>query len=366
MARMPLSRQLDALLAWLFRRPAPSLVSRSASPAEPARLSCRQEAADHRCDRRIVQDRQGRFQVPLPLRDRLVARLMGGSLLTTLARKPGWRSGRMQALAGRELAAIGRALSGIRALRLFSVDARTNRSRFLAQLLAECPVEAEQMLRSLTPDERVHVLSLFGFEAPVLTPEAAGNGAIVVVRVCERRHQARVLLRLLACSGRRSRAAALSYLYDSQDLDFGLLFAMHQLSPAGKSGDLVASCLVQMRSCIDGRLGDYLETFQSLVDQALPCYLAYWSRCTGLPAAACPVGATQLADWLAGLTPEVWQGLCHQGGAGFRDGAARLGWRKVQPRSSATLRHPAAAMGDFLYRTLSARTQQRQETLACA
>ena len=362
MARMPFSRQLDSLLAWLFRRRAPALVSRHATHAHPALPICRQGAADQR----IVQDRQGRFVVPLPLRDRLVARLMGGALLNTLAGKAGWRAGRMHSLAQAELARIGRGLSGIRALRLFSVDARTNRSRLLAQLLAECPVEAEQMLRSLTPDERVHVLSLFGFEAPVLTPEAAGNAAIVLVRVCERRHQAKVLLRLLACSGRRSRAAALSYLYDSQDLDFGLLFAMHQLSPPGKGCDLVASCLVQMRSCIDGRLGDYLETFQALVDQALPCYLAYWSRCTGLAPAACPVGGTRFADWLACLTPEVLQGLCHQGGSGFRTGAARLGWRKVQPRSSATLRHPAAAMGDFLFRTLSARTQQRHEALACA
>ncbi|MCY4471337.1 MAG: hypothetical protein OXC07_00740 [Kistimonas sp.] len=354
MARMRSPWQAGSLLAWIFRRRKPRSAQKDRGSDIPGRTWKRVRAWT--TGSRVVQDCQGQPRVHVSLKDRLAARLVGGSLTASLARRAG--------LCGRKRLFVGRPVSAAHALKLFYVDARENRGRFLAELLSDRPDVAEQMLLSLSEEERVEVLCLFGYPAPVLMPDAAGNGTTLLARTCQQHRIASTLARLLEHSGEVARGASLERLYDVGCLDFGILFELHRLFVSGLGKDPVASCLQQMRTRMDPQLVRYLETFQSLINRALPRYCAYWARCTGLPSSACPVRDMIAAGGLACLTPEVLDRLCQDDASGFDAETARLGWRKVQPRSSTTLRHSRAAMDDFLFRTFSARQSTAQEGLA--
>ena len=307
--------------------------------------------------------------VNIPLLDRIVASITRTSLISSLAKRAGLNLAALSTMSEKAVVKMVRTLSGRRALQLFYLDATTNNSVLLSRLMENHPDILEQLVLSLTKDERRWVMKLFGEPAPELSPPAAENCALMLARLGDRTSIAPVLDQLLSHSGMETGAAALTGLFYGHQLDFGLVAGIsrkyaqdHDLSDQGQ--DMVSACHAMAKQGQNVPLATHLQVFMELMYKSLPKYKEYWASCTRLPAHDCPVSDSfpSLEANLSQLTPETVKSLCH---ATSEDElttlATNLGWRKIQSRSSATLRNPDAATGDFLCRTFAESQPQFQQ-----
>ena len=321
---------------------------------------------------RIITDSFGSPVVPIPALDRLVAKVTGSPLLVTLARRSGLDVTNLQHMSPKEINRTIRTLSGRRTLQLFYIDATTNNSQLLAALLEENPDILEQLVQSLSRNERNWVLQLFGEPAPSLTPPAAENCALMLSRLSDRQNIAPILTQLLSQSDTVSEAAALEGLYQGQQLDFGLLEDLSKaFSPqAGQTRDagrdMISNCYWNAQRNQNTPLAKHLQVFMDMMYQSLPQYKEYWSTCTGQPAENCPVSHNypSFHSNLSRLTLGTVNNLCKTTDeTDFINIATNQGWKKIQARSSATLRNPDAATGDFIFRTFEEFKPHWQESL---
>ena len=304
--------------------------------------------------------------VTISLLDRIVARMTRTPLIFSLARRAGLNLASLNTMSEKAVIKMIRSLSGRRALQLFYLDATTNSSILLSRLMEQHPDILEQLVFSLSKEERRWVMKLFGQPAPELSPPAAENCALLLARLGDKASIASALHQLLSHSGVESGAAALAGLYRGQLLDFGLVSGIsstysegHALGDHGR--EIVTTCQSLAEHSHNGALAQHLQVFMELMYESLPRYRQYWADCTRLPAQDCPVSDSfpSLNANLGQLTPNTVQSLCHANSDDeLTTLAAKLGWRKIQSRSSATLRNPDAATGDFLCRTFSQLQQQ--------
>ena len=334
------------------------------SPAKNNRFSNRQ--IETTPAKRILLDSSGSPVVPIPVLDRFISSMSGAPLIDTMIKRSGLNLSRLSQLSTAELNKLIRTLSGRRALQLFYIDATTNQSALLSSLLELQPELFEQIIASLSKSERLWVFQTFEQPAPELSAPAAEHAAQAMAHHIERKNLAPIWGRILAHSRTESGAAALSGLYHERKLDFALINEIIQMfSPPEHlddrcrdlGRDIVSSCHWHAQQIHDNSLTNHLQIYMDLMYQALPQYGEYWSACTGLPADDCPVSDKfqSLAISLARLTPQTVRALCQSRDEDeFVSIAAHYGWNKIRSQSSATLRNPDAATGDFIYRVFSA------------
>ncbi len=300
-------------------------------------------------------------EIKVPLYDRVIAKVTRSPLFETLLRRSGLDAQIQKVDSGEIFTAK---LSGARALQLFYIDALTNHGQFFFSLLSQSPQIIEDLLTPLRRDEQILILQQFGQPVPVLTAFTAKNCGALLAHLNDRCLIEPVLDKLLSHSDLETKAATLCGLFNGDKLDFSLLLGLNQtMSPhpeANSDSDkccLVSAALRLAQKCHNTELACYLHIFTALIFHALPRYKNYWSECTGLPADACPVhtDAPGLHASLAKLTLRNVLALSEATDSEkLLDLATRLGWRRIQSRSIATLQNPDPAAGDFIYRTFEA------------
>ena len=323
---------------------------------------------------RIMLDPSGSPMVSIPLVDRILSSVTGQPLLTTMIRRSGLNLEQLNQMNLAQQNRLIRSLSGRRALQLFYIDAMTNQCVLLTRLLEGYPHILEQIVTSLSPTERVWVFQMFKQPVPELSAPAAEHAAQLLSHQLDRKNLVKTLTRLLSRSKTESGAAALSGLFQEQKLDFGLISEISHGFQApdhledfcrDQGRDIVESCHWHAQQHNEKELANHIQIYMDLIYQALPQYKDYWASCTRLPPEDCPVNDEfqSLPVSLTRLTPMVVEALCK---ADREDElvslASQLGWKKIQSQSSATLRNPDAATGDFIYRVFSAELKASRDT----
>ncbi len=324
---------------------------------------------------RIMMDASGSPVVPIPMMDRLLSRMTGQSLIATIVRRSKLDLSQLSSMSPSRQSKLIRAISGRRALQLFFIDATTNHSKVLTSLLEYHPHILDQVVSSLSKRERVWVFQMFQQPAPELSAPASEHAAQLLAHQVDHKNLAPIMSRLISCSTTEAGAAALSGLYHEQKLDFGLLSEIsssftapdHLADPCRDQGrDIVESCHWHAQQHHEKGLTRHMQIYMDLMYQALPQYRDYWSSCTGLPAESCPINDKfeSLFASLSRLTPQTVEELCYsQNEEELIATASRHGWKKIQSQSSATLRNPDAATGDFIFRVFSAELEPSWDRL---
>ncbi len=278
-----------------------------------------------------------------------------------IVRRTGLKPCLQNTFPARQCARILERISTERLLQLFAEDARHG-SQLLLVLLLNKPNLLEQMLRPMGRQQRQWVLELFGENPPTMSEQAATSCALLLTRLRDPRMIAPVLTTLLRYASTSVQAAALHGLFEGGCLNYGQLMTLvNGLAPAtdeqpAAGQDVIVAALKQARECENIRLMNHLHIYVALMYRSLPRYQEYWSQCTGLPMASCPVGGDP--DALRANLGLLSQTLVTRLYSALNEDAllsltAHLGWRKIQPLSAATLRNPGPAIGDFIFRTFS-------------
>ncbi len=299
--------------------------------------------------------------INVPLQDRCIAKLMGISVLEQIVRRTGLKPCLQSTFPSRESARILERISTERVLQLFAEDAR-NGSQLLLVLLLNKPNLLEQLLRPMGRQQRQWVLQLFGENPPHISEQAATSCGLLLTRLQDPRMITPVLTTLLRHASTPVKAAALHGLFEGGRLNFSQLMTLaNGLAPASEEQpaagqDVIVAALKQAREYENVRLMNHLHIYVALMYRSLPRYQEYWAQCTGLPQSSCPVGGDP--DALRAGLGLLSQTLVTRLYSALNEDAllsltAHLGWRKIQPKSAATLRNPGPAIGDFIFRTFS-------------
>ncbi|MCL6268422.1 hypothetical protein M3P05_00465 [Sansalvadorimonas sp. 2012CJ34-2] len=351
-------------MAWMQKGWLPSKIFSLMSSVNQERFRNRQIRAQSA--KRIMMDSNGSPVVVIPMLDRFISSMTGATLMDTMVRRSGLDLDGLSKLTTSELSKLVKTLSGRRALQLLYMDATTNRSALLTSLLELQPDLLEHIISTLSSSERLWVFQMFERPAPELSAPAAEHAAQMMAHHIERKNIAPLFEHLLSHSKTEAGAAALSGLYHKRRLDFSLINDIsHAFTPPAhlkdycrdQGRDIVSSCHWHAQQVHDDKLTNHLQIYMDLMYQALPQYKSYWAACTDLPAEDCPVGDQfkSLEVSLARLTPQAVNALCQSREEDeLVSIAARYGWKKIHSQSSATLRNPDAATGDFIYRVFNA------------